>query len=341
MRSSSRNLRDLHARGRRCWGRVAVLALFGACCLGGYAAEWVTRPDMPTPRYRSAGLAIDGRIYVVGGRGEGDVGWLRTTEVYDPVANRWAKRADMPLVDRDLGAAVVAGRNFIVGSEAVLRYKAGADVWELETMLPTPRILHASSAVGGKIYVVGGGFRGDPPILTAEVDEYDTALRVWSKKTPIPTPRWSAATAVVDGKICVIGGSAHGANQVAIVEAYDPQSDTWAVLPPMPTARRYAAATVVDGTIYVVGGVTVGVNELAPLAVVETYNPSTGVWLRAPDMPEPGYGGTAVSSDGAVYVIGGWNQDDEHLATIIALDTGARVVTPQRKLTTTWGDLKR
>src|SRR4051812_7100358 len=57
--------------------------------------EWSTRAVLPTPRAEVAGVVLDGRIYVIGGV-EASGKSSNVVEVYDPAADRWQRRANLP-----------------------------------------------------------------------------------------------------------------------------------------------------------------------------------------------------------------------------------------------------
>src|SRR5206468_22346 len=63
---------------------------------------------LPEARRGFAAAALDGRIYVVGGVDAAGARSARTDE-YDPAADRWARRADMPTAREALAAAAVEG----------------------------------------------------------------------------------------------------------------------------------------------------------------------------------------------------------------------------------------
>ena len=56
-------------------------------------------------------------------------------------------------------------------------YDPQADAWTQLASMSTARRLHASAAVGGKLYVFGG-MRASEPLSTAEV--YDPASDSWA-----------------------------------------------------------------------------------------------------------------------------------------------------------------
>jgi hypothetical protein len=75
--------------------------------------------------------------------------------------------------------------------------------------MSTPKVT-ASSAVDGRIYVIGGWSHWhdqeeDKGFLNS-VDVYDLAMRTWTPAADMPTPR-RPSTAVVNGRVYAIGGT--------------------------------------------------------------------------------------------------------------------------------------
>lgn len=94
---------------------------------------------------------------------------------------------------------------------------AGEGKWAKKADMPMARNLLSTSAVNGKIYIIGGQavFPAGPALST--VEEYDPVTEKWIKKANIPTARMAFATSVVNGKIYAIGGM----GGLSIVEEYD------------------------------------------------------------------------------------------------------------------------
>ena len=73
---------------------------------------------MPTARDHLAAAAIDGRLYAVGGRVDGNYSRnLTTNEAYDPGADRWEASAPLPTARSGIAAAVLSERMFVFGGE--------------------------------------------------------------------------------------------------------------------------------------------------------------------------------------------------------------------------------
>ncbi len=178
---------------------------------------------------------------------------------------------------------------------------ASADLtWTQKADMPTPRAMHTSTVVNGKIYAIGGRQREDEAGNLSTVEEYDPTTDTWTTKTPMPTSRYGLATSVVDGKIYAIGG---GVGSASIVEEYAPATDTWARKADMPTGRRLLSTCAVNGKIYAIGGNTPGI--LSGLKTVEEYDPVTDTWTRKADMPTGLWGLCANVVSGKIYAFGG------------------------------------
>ncbi len=118
--------------------------------------KWTAKANMPTVQWRVSTSTVNGRIYAIGGlddtfRNNPDPKSVSTVAEYDPVADKWTEKEDMPISRYD----------------------------------------HACSAVGGKIYVFGGWGHDDNRFIGSSVLEYDTGFsgRKVDPKGKLPT-KW-------------------------------------------------------------------------------------------------------------------------------------------------------
>jgi hypothetical protein len=240
--------------------------------------RWLDVAPLPQRLDHVQGVAIDGRVYYVGGL----TGWpgpaVGTVDVYDPAADAFTRRAAMERPRGAGGVAVAGGRIYYLGGlsdgEAVPWadvYDPANDRWERLPDMPRARDHFQSVVVGDRIYAIGGR-DSDIGREIAETDAFDVSAGRWvTGLAPIPTRRGGYAAAVVDEEILVIGGeTARGA--LATVEAYRPDADAWRRLPPMTTARHGIQAALCGGAVYVAaGGLVAGGN--APTDDFEAYVP--------------------------------------------------------------------
>jgi N-acetylneuraminic acid mutarotase len=130
---------------------------------------WEKKADMPTARSWLSATAVDGIIYAIGGTTcEGGDTWgsiSTLVEAYDPVADEWTRKADIPVAKGSHCASAVDGIIYVSGggtgipnvaTDEVWAYDPVADVWEEKANMPTARHTLASCALDGKIYAIGG-----------------------------------------------------------------------------------------------------------------------------------------------------------------------------------------
>ena len=256
---------------------------------------WAARANMPTARGLFGTSAVGGTIYAIGGTTRGR-DKLAVVEAYDTATDTWTRRADMPTPRNALSAAVVDGKIYAIGGWGYDRPEGGwesidptatgqdfstvevydpeTDTWATRADMPTPRSHMTVSALGAKIYAIGGGARivaGRSGEYRSLLEVYDTATNRWARAADLPTPRSVPSSSVIDGRIYVMGGAFHRGptssteelmrtvRTLSVVEVYDPASGRWTRAADLATARGWFSTSVVNGKVYVVGG-----HSLAP-----------------------------------------------------------------------------
>jgi N-acetylneuraminic acid mutarotase len=125
------------------------------------ANTWTTLAPMSVARNHCGGGVINGKFYVVGGRGA--AGAPTALEAYDPQSNTWSVRAPMPTGRSGIGVGVVNGELYVFGGEIpnlhaeVEVYNPGTNTWRRRPDMPAPRHGIWASVIGNKIYLPGGG----------------------------------------------------------------------------------------------------------------------------------------------------------------------------------------
>lgn len=80
---------------------------------------WATKATMPTPRAGPTTTVVNGKIYVIGGSQGGNppTVYLKTVEVYDPLANTWVTRETNTGTARDgsVSALSPSGKIYVIG----------------------------------------------------------------------------------------------------------------------------------------------------------------------------------------------------------------------------------
>lgn len=136
--------------------------------------RWETARPCPMARNSAAGAALDGAIWVAGGRTVSGGGTGRLDR-YDPIQDRWDTLAPIPRsyaanhqAGGGLAMAAAGGKLVAFGGEWFVRggggvfaetwiYDPSADRWDAGPPMRTPRHGLAAVTVGGVVYAIAGG----------------------------------------------------------------------------------------------------------------------------------------------------------------------------------------
>jgi Kelch motif len=182
----------------------------------------------PLPEGRAAGglVALDGRLYLVGGIGPG--GLAADTLVYDPAGGRWSAAPGLPTPREHLGAAAAGGEVVVVGGrvgglggnlDVAEAYDPAARRWRRLPPMPTARGgLAATGTSDGMVVAVGGEAAATFP----EAEALDPRSGRWRSLPPLPTPRHGLGVVALGRVVYVLaGGPRPGLHASAANEAID------------------------------------------------------------------------------------------------------------------------
>jgi len=249
--------------------------------------EWKGESLAPMPSARpDVGMAVlDGKLYAVGGYGDGDPGDPGSVERYDFETKAWEAVASMATERVVPAVAVLDGKLYAVGDfnddrgdvNLVERYDPALDAWEAVAPMETALACCGVAALDGKLYAVGGI---DDDGGSSSLERYDPATNAWEEMAPMATARIGCGVAVLDGKLYAAGGfHDEGGGYLNSVERYDPAANAWEEVAPMGTARQIPLVAVLDGKLYAVGGKDYDVDDgLLLLSSVERYDPTENAW---------------------------------------------------------------
>ncbi|MFQ5543848.1 MAG: Kelch repeat-containing protein [Nitrospiria bacterium] len=192
--------------------------------------RWLKKQNMPTAR-GALGVGVwEEKLYAIGGFGENADGKVNVdaNEVYDPLADRWEKKAPIPKARDHLAIAELNGKIHAIGgrlggaySQNLARhdiYDPRSDQWLPAAPLPKPRSGIAAAVLKGHIYVFGG----EAPAGTFhDNDAYNPSTDQWEAALPMPTARHGLGAATVGEKIYVIaGGTKPGGSRSQVNEVF-------------------------------------------------------------------------------------------------------------------------
>jgi len=267
--------------------------------------RWQEEVPMSIARGRLAVVAVNGRVYAIGGEIPGDV--TGVVEAYDPIQQIWALKASKPVPVANVSGAVLGGQVYVPGgltfSEPVTDvmevYNPSADRWQRASPLPVPRAAYALAVYGEKLYLFGGT-DGQQDVATVLV--YDPATDGWQTDPSMPSARAFAGAATLEGRIYVVGGYS-GERELDVCEVYDPATGDWQSCAPMLEGRGGLGVVAVGRQLWAIGG---GWENY--LAYNQWYDPGKDIWFRF-ETPMAGRWRNAgvAEINGKVYVIGGWS----------------------------------
>ena len=285
-------------------------------------ASWTQLASMTGPRSSHGCVALEGKLYVVGGSGDGGVGVreaLNTAEVYDPQTDGWLPLTNMSTARSEFGLATVGGKIYATGgfdgasaAESVEAYDPQLGSWALVASMSVKRKSHASVVLDGKIYIIGGV--GPDGGLLHTMDVYNPRADSW-QRVAVPTYGdtrvdlgQSPCAVAMGGKIFVTGGYGGGDKgfrfALPSIFVYDPQADAWTTgnghvddenqwttgkgqLAIMSKGRGCHASAAINGKLYVFGGSESFPGHLYYSSAVEVYDPVLDSWVQGPSLTSP------------------------------------------------------
>ena len=176
--------------------------------------------------------------------------------------------------------------------------------WQLRSHLPAPGAGATSVVVDGRVVLLGGTMRNDPPPggAVATVVSYDPASNAWAALPPLAEPRYHSLGGAIDGVAYLAGGTSPARPIVDDVLAYDAHTGMAWIDGKLLEPRWRHGAAVLGDRLYVAGGR--GTSAL--LTSVEAYDVTTHA--STPLAPLPGTRDMArvVAAAGRLFVLGGY-----------------------------------
>lgn len=272
------------------------------------SVSWERGPDMPLRRTQTTAVALDDRLYVIGGIVDADT---RHLAVYDPAAGEWSTRTPPPEPINHTSAVTLDGRIHVLGGytgsflgsdprDVHWVYDPGTDEWSTGPALPTPRGALISLVIDDRIYAIGGA---DSSGTTDLVEVFDPDSGEWTTGPRLPSAREHLAGGVVEGRAYAVGGRQGLSPMLDATACLDPADGTgWRPRAEMPTARAGIAGAALGGFLFVFGGEEVGERVFE---AVEAYHPPTDTWTTVAPLPTPRWGLGVARLDGRLFTVGG------------------------------------
>ena len=289
--------------------------------------SWVSIASMPTARSALGTVALNYKIYAIGGSlstREPLVDLVATNEEYNISANTWVTRGPMPTPRAYFAIAAYQNKVYCIGGAVGMAsvdersgftgyvttnineaYDVVTGTWTTMAPMPKEGMYISAQEVNGKIYVIG----------QARLYVYDPAADSWTNKTsmPLPLPGYPLVSAAFDDKIVFTGKYGvenalqrpHDELQTLI---YDTVNDSWAQASSAPTVVTLGGAAATTGTaapkrVYVFGLAT---EFYPPFSVNEIYDPQSDTWTTGMPTPENRSDFSVAVANDQFYAIGGY-----------------------------------
>ncbi len=280
------------------------------------AGEWVNGPQMEIPRAGASSVVLNGEIYVLGGKTNGNH-VLNSVEVYNPQTKTWDTTRVAPFETPRYNAAAVVqyGKIFLIGgrdNNSVLKsvelYDPVENKWEEVEDLDEEREGHSAHVLRDKIFVLGG--QEEIYDLVSNIEWYNWEDDKWEESAfQMDSPRSAFFSAAWWDTVYIFGGFQYGRINSCYKSAPDSGDHTWEACGLLSEPRGYGATAVFDSLVYLFGGETAD----GKTTKVEVYNFFSGEIYEGVDMPMPHSGMTAAVLEDEIFVLGGFEGPENRI----------------------------
>lgn len=182
--------------------------------------------------------------------------------------------------------------------------------WKPVAPMLKARTNHASTALNGEIYAIGG-----TALDAVEVERYDPYTDSWTPVSPALKYVSNFSAASCQGRLYLVGSSACKYNMLAL-QCYSPVTDAWSVIasPFLPKYLSSPRCAALNGALYLIGDNT---------KKVYVYDPGANLWQKVQSQHSLHENGALVPLGDALYVTGGrWQgMDGDYHVEMEAYDT--------------------
>jgi N-acetylneuraminic acid mutarotase len=291
--------------------------------------NWEQLPDMPVAKWEPASLALDDKLYVMGGY-EDRIMSSRRLDIFDPADGTWTQLQDLPskvshvnLVAGDTGFWFAGGMKDKVHPEKdhiiaeVWHFDPELDRFTAAPLLPGRRAGGGLARIGDRLHYVSGLMEDrdadSPDHWVFDLSEWArNGTAKWVDAAPLPTPRNQLSVAILNDKIYAIGGQLnHDKQQIdqTCVDIYDPGTDSWSDGPSLPYGHSHSEGATFDhdDRIWMVGGHTTPDGGKKGFCGNILTLEEGGEWELTCRLPKPISSPAARIIGKRLYVAGGWD----------------------------------
>jgi glucose/arabinose dehydrogenase/N-acetylneuraminic acid mutarotase/endonuclease YncB( thermonuclease family) len=260
--------------------------------------SWTRIADLPNPRNHIGGVALNGKVYAIGGQHahEEGPGNQAEVDVYDPATNVWTRVRDLPTPTGHVAIVELAGRILAMGNGPatadVVLYDPAANVWMRLPSLPQARASAVAGVINGAVYVTTG-HAGDGIAATTNWGGVFTSK--WETGTAMPVALGEVSGGIIGSSLYIVGEG----NPVTL--SYNLATGSWnSSAAARPFGGNHHAAEIVNGKLYLIGGLEAGSEGR-----VQIYDPATNTWSSGTAMPFAAGSSASAFINNEIFVAGG------------------------------------
>ncbi|MGQ7843157.1 Kelch repeat-containing protein [Granulosicoccus sp. 3-233] len=300
---------------------LLATALFGSGAIADTLANtsWksITTSDdsFATKRHEAAAVAVDGKLYLMGGRGS------RPIEVYDSSTKRWRVIGNPPEELHHFQPVVIGSKIYVIGAftccypdepsvQTIHVFDTATEQWSTAGKIPSNRLRGSAGAVvhDGEIYLVGGNTQGHDGGAVNWFDRYDPVSKDWDTLPNAPHARDHFMAVIVDGKLVAAAGRESDQpntfdDAVRQTDVYDFSTNSWSTGANIPTVRAGVFAAPAGNEVLVAGG-EIDTSGVA-LDVTEAYNVKTNSWRTLKSLLQARHSGGSATIGSQWHVVSG------------------------------------
>jgi N-acetylneuraminic acid mutarotase len=207
---------------------------------------WSRLANLPTGLAGMASATLENKFYIIGIRtlrgGSHLDNLFPRLYVYDPITNKWSRKADLPqLLSQGTGFSANGLLYALWGScdectlpipggrhtaRFLFSYDPATNLWTRRADAIYRHRGGGGAMIDGKFYAVTGGIS-----RVNRLEVYDPATDTWTSRAK-PPRAGSSAVAAVGKKLFVFGGVFDDPTRV---DSYDAATNKWTVAAPLPT----------------------------------------------------------------------------------------------------------
>ncbi len=273
--------------------------------------RWAGHAAMPTSRAGLALVAVDRRLFAIGGARDNNQA-TRSVEIFDTGAGSWAEGASKPTAATNIAGAELNGKIYVPGGCAsngdalnVLEiFNPATDAWATGHALPAARCGYGLAVYQNKLYLFGGWdgqkFVNSILVYTPAGDSW----RILAQKLPQPVGFAGAATL---NNLIYIAGGYNGETEFNQTYAFNPKTETLEKKAPLQEKRGGLGLISGGNNLYAVGG---GWQHESGFS--EKYDPKTDTWAKFETPFNSQWRNLGLAGiDTTIYAVGGWDGNAE------------------------------